>query len=154
MTPAGFWRRAAAYLLDVLPIVLVIAAGFYVFLGFDETWRAYRAEPRDFQARLRFLDQRNQIRDSAFVVWLIYGTILEASTLQGTFGKRLMGIRVVRPDGSRLTLARSMGRNAAKLLSYIPLCLGFFWAAFSKQKRTWHDMIANTHVVAFGDTAR
>lgn len=144
---AGFWRRVAAYTIDVVPIVLLTGAAFYLFLGFDETWSAYRAEPRSLEVRAQFLTERNWIRDSAFLVWLVYSVLLEASPLQGTLGKAALRLRVVGPDGGRLTLARSVGRNLAKLLSYLPLGLGFLWAAFSKDKRAWHDILAKTLVV-------
>jgi uncharacterized RDD family membrane protein YckC len=147
MSHAGFWRRLGAYAIDVVPIVVLTAMMFYLFVGFDQTWQAYRAESRNLQARTQFLAERNQIRDSAFLIWLIYSTLMEASALQGAFGKRIMRIRVVGPEGGRLTLARAVGRNLAKLLSYLPLGLGFLWVAFSKQKRGWHDLIAKTDVV-------
>jgi len=147
MTRAGFWRRLGAYGIDTVPIVFLIATAFYLFLGFDQTWRAYRAEPHNLQAHALFLAERNRIRDSAFLVWLIYSTVMEASAFQGTVGKRVMHILVVGSDGGRLTLRRSVGRNLAKLLSYVPFCLGFVWVAFSKQKRGWHDMIARTDVI-------
>ncbi len=147
MRHAGFWRRLGAYTLDIVPILLLTAMVFYLFLGFDQTWRAYRAETRSLEARTQFLVERSQIRDSVFLVWLLYSTAMEASALQGTLGKRAARIRVVGPDGERLTLARSIGRNLAKLLSYLPPGLGFLWVAFSKQKRGWHDLVAGTDVV-------
>lgn len=131
----------------MVPIVLLTGALFYLFLGFDQTWKAYRAEPHNLEVRAEFLRQRNSIRDSAFLVWLIYCTLMEASPLQGTLGKVAVGLRVVGPDGGRLSVARSVGRNAAKVLSYLPLGLGFLWVAFSKEKHAWHDMLAKTSVV-------
>jgi len=147
MRRTGFWRRLEAYLIDVVPIVLGTATVFYLFLGFGQTWQAHRAEPGNLQAHAQFLVERNRIRDSAFLVWLIYCTLMEASASQGTLGKRVARIRVVGPDGRRLTLARSLRRNLAKLVSYLPCGLGFLWVAFSKDKRGWHDVIAKTEVV-------
>lgn len=147
MRHAGFWRRVAAYTIDVVPIVLITGTVFYVFFGFDETWAAYSAEPRNLQVRARFLMERNWIRDSAFLIWLIYSALMEASALQGTLGKAAMRLRVVGPDGGRLTLARSVRRNLAKLLSYLPLGLGFLWVAFSKEKNAWHDKLTKTSVL-------
>jgi len=144
---AGFWRRLAAYLVDVLPIVLLVAVVFYVYFGFDETWRAYRSQPNDPEALARFLAERNMIRNLSFLLWIVYSTIMEASPLQGTLGKFALRMRVVGRDGKRLTLARSAGRNFSKIVSYLPLCLGFLWVAFSKEKHGWHDMIAKTLVV-------
>lgn len=144
---AGFWRRAGAYLIDVVPIMLLVGAVFYLFLGFDDTWAAYRAHPRHAGVRARFLMERNWIRDSAFLVWIVYCWLMEASPLQGTLGKTVLRLRVVGPDGGRLTPARAAARSLGKLLSYLPLGLGFLWAAFSKQKHAWHDMLAKTTVV-------
>ncbi len=145
MTYAGFWRRLLAYLLDIIPIVLLTAGFFYVFLGFDLTLQAYN-EDRTVENRVRFLVERNRVRDLSFVLWMLYSVLLEASALQGTLGKVICGIKVVDQAGGRLTLARSAKRNFAKIASYPPLGLGFLWAAFSKTKQAWHDSLAKTFV--------
>jgi len=145
--PAGVWRRLAAYTIDIIPISVGLAALFYFFFGFDHTLEAYFSESRSTEDRAQFLIERNRIRDLAFFAWLVYSTIMEASALQGTLGKRAMGIRVVDASGGRITLSRSARRNLAKLTDYLSLGIGFFWAAFSKQKRTWHDMLSATAVV-------
>lgn len=147
MKHAGFWRRLAAYTIDVIPIVACVSAVFYWFLGFDETLRMYLSQPRDLGVRAAFLVQRNLIRDYSFLAWLLYCAVLEGSSLQGTPGKRLMDIRVVRPDGKPIGLLRSILRNLAKLSGYLSLGLGFLWAAFSSRRQAWHDMIAGTYVV-------
>ena len=51
MQYAGFLRRAGAYLLDMIPITLVVGAAFYFVLGFDETLHRYlRRGPGDHEA--------------------------------------------------------------------------------------------------------
>lgn len=147
MSHAGFGQRLNAFLIDIIPIMLLTAAVFYLFLGFDRTWQVYRADPGNDQARVTFLAERNLIRDSSFLIWIVYAAVMEASAIQGTFGKRAMRIRVVDRDGNRLTLAQSIWRNVAKIASYVPLSLGFLWVALSKQKRGWHDIMAKTDVV-------
>ena len=92
---AGFGVRLLAYLIDVLPITFAIAAFFYWFLGFDETFQRYSTAQGGVNARIEFLAQRNQIRDLSFFVYLVYSTLLEGSAMQGTFGKRLLGLRVM-----------------------------------------------------------
>ena len=146
MNYAGFWRRLAAYLLDVIPITLLTTSIFYMFLGFDETWNTYSEDP-SLENKIEFLFERNNIRDLSFVIWMLYSMLLEASPLQGTVGKVVCGIKVVDQDGNRLTYVGSVKRNSAKIVSYIPIGLGFLWAAFSKKSQTWHDMIAKTFVV-------
>jgi uncharacterized RDD family membrane protein YckC len=145
--PAGVGRRLAAYTIDIIPISFAVLALFYFFFGFDRTLAAYFSDSRSTDDRIRFLIERNRIRDLSFVVWLIYSAVMEASALQGTLGKRLLGLRVVDANGGRITLGRSIRRNLTKILSYVSLGIGFFWAAFSKQKRTWHDMLSATTVV-------
>ncbi len=146
MKYAGFWRRLAAYILDTLPIVIITAATFYFFLGFDVTLNTY-LENNSVENRVNFLQERNMIRDLSFLIWLLYSMVFEASPLQGTVGKFICNIKVIDQNGHRLTYLRSFGRNIAKILSYLVLCIGFLWAAFSKKKLTWHDKIAKTYVI-------
>ena len=100
MNYAGLGRRLAAYLLDVLPITLLTAGFFYLFLGFDETVRAYIGD-RSLAHRVQFYAERNQIRDLSFLIWLVYSALLEGSPLQGTVGKLICGIKVVDTEGQR-----------------------------------------------------
>ena len=43
------------------------------------------------------------------------------------------------------------GRQLAKLLSLIPLGLGFWWMLWDPRRQTWHDKIAGTIVVRTSD---
>lgn len=63
-----------------------------------------------------------------------------------TVGKRVVNIRVVRPDGSAVDPPTAAARAAMRIVSGIPLALGFLWAAWDPEKRTWHDMVADTRV--------
>jgi len=144
---AGVGRRVAAYVVDIVPITLALSTVFYFFFGLDETLSNYFGNLGNQEARAQFLLERNRIRDLSFLVWVIYGAILEASPLHGTLGKKLLGIQVVDGSGRPLTFKRSLGRNAAKLLSYLPLALGFIWIVFSKKRQGWHDRLAKTWVV-------
>ena len=146
MVYAGIFRRLAAYLIDVIPITVLFAV-VSVFLALDPSDRGDIADSSGLEGRVTLLEERDQVRDGSFVLWILYSTILEASSLQGTFGKRWLGIKVVDESGARLSLGRSTVRNVAKLLSFLPLGLGFIWALFRKDRRTWHDMIAKTYVI-------
>jgi uncharacterized RDD family membrane protein YckC len=145
---AGFWRRFVAYWIDSLPITLVVAFVFYVFFGFDTALARYvERGPRDHEARQEFLTTRNLIRDVSMALYLAYSALADASPLRGTLGKRLVGIKVVRKDGSPLTLAQALHRNCAKVLSFLICGLGCLWVAWSPHKQGWHDMIAGTLVI-------
>ena len=147
MKYAGFWIRAVAYAIDIVPIVLVVVTIFYYYTDFGQTWITYRADRDNVDARVQFMSERNWIRESSFGVWLIYCALMESSPFQGTLGKRLVGIRVVDRLGNRITFSCSIIRNLSKITSYLPFLMGFFWIACSRQKHGWHDMLAKTDVV-------
>ena len=50
----------------------------------------------------------------------LYWVLGESSAWQGTWGKRRVGLRVVRADGARLSLRRAIGRAAAKFVPWEP----------------------------------
>jgi uncharacterized RDD family membrane protein YckC len=64
-----------------------------------------------------------------------------------TWGKMAMKIKVVRPDGGRLSYGRSTGRYFAKILSALILYIGFLMAIWDKEKRALHDQICQTRVI-------
>lgn len=148
MEGAGFLRRLVAYFLDIIPITLVVALVFYLAFGFDDTLRKYLAQrPPEPTARQVFLQERNLIRNVALGVYLLYCSLLEASAMRATIGKQLVGIVVANADGSRLTLAQCMKRNAGKPLSFLICGLGCLWITWSVTKQAWHDMLARSFVV-------
>ena len=102
---------------------------------------------RSANPRLAFLIQRNQIRDISFLIWILYSTIMDCSREQGSFGKQLVGIKVVDFQGERLTIKKSILRNLGKILSKLALFIGFIWILFDKNKQGWHDKIGKTYVV-------
>jgi uncharacterized RDD family membrane protein YckC len=140
-------KRFWAYLIDIIPIALIVFGVFYLFLGFDEILERYQNRGNDIQPRIDFLKQRNWIREISFFIWMIYCIFMEASDKQGTFGKIAMGIKVVDENGIRMSLNKSFRRNISKILSYFVLSLGFIWILFDKKKQGWHDKINRTFVI-------
>jgi uncharacterized RDD family membrane protein YckC len=97
---AGFFRRLAAYLVDIVPITLLVAAASSIFLGFDLGSAAGRSpDSESIENRVAFLERRDRIRDGSFVLWIVYAAILEGSALKGTLGKRWLGMKVVDESG-------------------------------------------------------
>ena len=62
-------------------------------------------------------------------------------------GKRLVGIRVVKTDGSRMTTTDALIRATGYYVNTMFFMIGWIWALFDDQKRGWHDMFAGTVVV-------
>jgi len=81
------------------------------------------------------------------VAKFIYGSIAEAGEKQGTIGKRLLKIKVTDMEGRRLSTEKSFARNAAKVISIIPLFAGYLVSFLNKKQQCLHDLIANTLVV-------
>jgi len=65
-----------------------------------------------------------------------------------TLGKMLMKIKVVMPDGGRVSYARATGRHFAKILSGIILYIGYLMAFWDDEKRALHDRMCTTRVIA------
>lgn len=64
-----------------------------------------------------------------------------------TPGKMMLGIKVVRPDGSRISYKRAFGRFLAHQLSGAIFYIGYIIACFDDQRRGLHDHICDTRVV-------
>jgi uncharacterized RDD family membrane protein YckC len=77
----------------------------------------------------------------------VYGVFAECSAAQGTIGKRLLNIKVTDMLGNRIDLITSFGRNAAKVISVLPLFLGYLYSFLNKRQQCFHDLAANTLVI-------
>ena len=64
-----------------------------------------------------------------------------------TLGSKALGIRVIKTDGSDLSITQALVRYVGFVVSEICLLIGLIWAAFDKNKQGWHDKIAGTYVV-------
>jgi uncharacterized RDD family membrane protein YckC len=64
-----------------------------------------------------------------------------------TIGGIVCGLKVVRIDGREIDFGVAMVRSLGSVLSFMALCLGFFWAGWSNERQSWHDTIAGTTIV-------
>ena len=77
-----------------------------------------------------------------------YYGYLEGSPSGQTIGKRALGIRVYDfRAGGPIGTSRGILRYFARILSTIPLLLGYFWMLWDDESQTWHDKIAGSVVV-------
>ena len=82
-------------------------------------------------------------------VVLLYAIPGEGGPLGQTPGKALMGIKVVGPTPGPLGYGRATLRWVGRIVDVI-LCglpLGVLWGLLDDERRTWHDMLADTRVV-------
>ena len=120
---AGFWRRFAAMIVDGL--ILAIPTIILVVL----------------------VDQ-NVANLISTLIGIAYYTYFEGGATGQTVGKRALGIRVIDfRAGGPIGYGRGLLRYFARILSAIPLFLGYFWMIWDKEKQCWHDKIASDVVV-------
>lgn len=83
---------------------------------------------------------------ATLIIGLAYVTAMWA--YKGTtIGGIVLGLKVVRVDGSPLSFAVALVRGLAAGFSGIVLFLGFIWIAWDSEKQGWHDKIAGTLVL-------
>jgi len=133
--PASLWLRLLAGLYDLLPLL-----GLWFFAGAIALGLAGGS-----------LDAHQSGRNLLTQILLLAFTAayFVLSWVRGgqTIGMRAWRLRVVRADGVRLTWARALLRFGVALISLAAFGIGFAWALFDPQKRTWHDIAANTMLV-------
>jgi uncharacterized RDD family membrane protein YckC len=81
------------------------------------------------------------------IISLLYFVVFETSELRATPGKFIMGIAVVRRDGSRLDVKHALIRFFSIWLTRLTAGIGYLIALFTERKQTMHDFIADTVVV-------
>ncbi len=132
----GFWIRFLAYMIDV--IVLEIA--YYAVI-----------------VPLGLATVGVSQRDIASGIWLIplligfginfcYYAFFN-SRFGATPGKMALGLKIVRPDGSPISLGQAIGRYFGYMLSGLILGVGFMMAGWDDEKRTLHDRLCDTRVI-------
>ena len=83
----------------------------------------------------------------AFVLWALGYFVVFWSTTGQTPGARVMQIRVVTADRTRLKPRRALVRCFGVLLAALPLFLGFALILFDDRRRGFQDRLARTLVV-------
>jgi uncharacterized RDD family membrane protein YckC len=121
---AGFWIRVGAYLIDLVIFVLISI----VVLIFTQD-----------QLLLNVILQ---------LIGLAYFLYFWSAAGGGqTIGMRVLNLRVIKTDGSGLTIPGALLRYVGWIIASIPLAIGLIWVAFDKDKQGWHDKIASTYVI-------
>ncbi len=133
---AGFWKRAAAAIVDG-GIIWVIGRFGGEALG---TLLGDLAGGGELAVTL-------MIALVTLLLQVCYFAFFHASFNAATPGKMLIGIKVVRSDGETISFPRAVGRYFATIPSGILLGIGYLMAGFTARKQALHDMICDTVVV-------
>ena len=137
---ASFWRRAAAFMLDIVIMsLLFVAVGSLL----EPVLRKYGWKMRSSEG-LVFALNANWYS----VAWVVLYFGLATYFGRGrTPGKALLGIRVVSLAHERLSLWHSLERALGYGASMLEFGFGFLQYFIHPNKRTVHDRIAETIVV-------
>ncbi len=130
----GFWIRVLAYVLDVVPPMLLMLVGVAA----------------TFFVSRRLGGVLNMVIYLLMVPYAFYDVWMLPATQGTTIGKRLLGLAIVtdqtRP-GQGLGWGKAFVRLIGLWLSGAVLGVGFLMVAFTSKKQGLHDLIAGTYVV-------
>jgi uncharacterized RDD family membrane protein YckC len=140
---AGFVTRSTAFVVDIVAIVLI---GDIV------------------GAALQFVvsmlsGEQVHVTDVPFLPWILFAAwailycIYPVATVGKTLGMAIVGLRVVRRDGSRVGGRGAVLRFIALPLSFLTLGFGFLLILLRRDHRALQDLIGGTAVV-YGWDAR
>jgi uncharacterized RDD family membrane protein YckC len=122
---AGFWVRTIAYLIDAIGVGIVSTI-ISSIVSNDPT-------------------ASNGLNLLLGLAYFVY--FWSAQGGGQTLGMRVFNLKVVRTDGSALTITQALIRWVGLFVSFVCLFIGVIWVAFDADKQGWHDKIAGTYVV-------
>lgn len=141
MEYAGFWIRLGAWFIDYI-IIAIASAIIYVPLTF------MGVSSFDGPAAFAIIQLISTVLN--FIIPAIYESWF-VGKFAATPGKMACKLKVIMPEGDRVSYARAVGRHFAKYISGLIMCIGYIMAGFDEQKRALHDRICDTRVIKSGE---
>ena len=144
--PAGFFSRSLAFVIDLIILSVIQLVGTALI---QTLLRFFRLTGLVSYVKTLLESSTFQIGSGAVLLTLlVIGYYTFFWTLVGfTPGKAVLGLKVVRRNGAKLSFGRSLLRFFSYWISAIPLFLGFFWVLWDSKRQGWHDKIAGTQVL-------
>ena len=156
---AGFFRRALAFMLDMLILMVptAVVGGLFPAVSPAEV-------PPDasFQEVLALLQPNPSFLVAATLVAWAYKALFEASAAQATPGKRALKIKVTDLDGQRISiatatirtwplwlapLAAAVGAHLVEAVFSLVAMASYLAVAVTARKQGLHDLVAGCLVV-------
>ena len=81
------------------------------------------------------------------IVGVAYFTYYWSMKEGQTPGKKMMGLRVIKVDGSPITTTNAIMRYIGYIINSAVILIGWIWVFIDGQHQGWHDKIAGTVVV-------
>lgn len=139
----GFWIRFAAKIIDGIIMAIIqwiILIPLSIIMAPSTVQNGGQGLPPGFFALIGF-----QML-VGFVLPVAYNTYF-IGRFGATLGKMACRLRIVTPEGGKVSYMRALGRICAEIISYTILLIGYIMAAFDDEKRALHDRICSTRVV-------
>ena len=139
MDYAGFWIRFGAVFIDgLIMMVINMAISFsFTFIGLS---KASSDDPTGIAKYSLIATFINLLINLSYEVFFI-------GKWGATIGKMACGLKVVTPEGDKISYLRAFARYLAKIVSSLTICIGYIMAAFDDEKRALHDRICSTRVI-------
>lgn len=136
---SGFWRRVGAVIIDGLILSIPNSIIGAIFGDNGGVGVSYGFQPGEVLI----------VNLLTTLIGVAYYALLEGGARGQTVGKMALGIRVVDANTFQpgIGIGRGVGRYFARILSAIPLGLGYFWMLWDNRKQTWHDKLVSSLVV-------
>lgn len=161
---AGWWSRVGAALIDALvitvPAVALLALVLLLLAGPLGAVTISDSDTGLLVGILVVVVSLLLLMSAIFVTALLYAPLTmrrEGSHNGQTWGKQLLGIRVVRMSGEPQTFASAAAREAGVkfllfgvvggTLASIPTILDWLWPLWDDGNRALHDMVVDTRVI-------
>ncbi len=135
---ANFGIRVVAFIIDYFPL--------YIFLEFVALKLGWISIPPDFKLGEPFPESLLMFNLWFSALFLVYRSLIEASSIKATIGKKICKLVVVDINGNAPSLLSSFGRNLGVVLSIV-LWIPFLTMLFSEHHQNWYDSLAKTYVV-------
>jgi uncharacterized RDD family membrane protein YckC len=124
---AGFWIRVVAFIIDSI-ILYVVNLIVGAVLNPSTTGRS-------------------GIQTVLGIIYFSYLWSANSPWPGQTVGDKLLSLRVIKTDGSDLSIVQAFVRYVGLVISFLVIFIGVIWVAFDPNKQGWADKIAGTYVV-------
>ena len=145
---AGLGGRIVAFLIDRFIIGIIVGVAYFLMVMLIVAGAATQSDAGQSVAGLGILMVWLVVIPAALLIMLFNEVYLAGKNNGQTIGKKLMGIRIVKEDGTQFGYMDAFLRNVIGYwISSLVCSLEFFWGLFDSRNQTWHDKIFHTLVV-------
>jgi uncharacterized RDD family membrane protein YckC len=134
---AGIVTRFGGFVFDAATILVVFAVA-----GRVVEWILSTLRGNDFS-----LEDARWVSAVLLIVWAFVYCAYPLAIAGRTLGMAVVGVRVVRKDGSDVNGWHAVVRVLAFPFSFLLLCFGFVLILLNRDRRALHDFVAGTTVV-------